>query len=97
MNQCCLNGHCYEAVRGSAYDQCIHCPQVRWIGHRPTLEKNLLDTLGGHMTTQTILPPSQPAPRLCEYCGDAPATGYVKTYKAWVCEPCYEDQHGEIL
>ena len=30
----------------------------------------------------------------CGYCGLAPATGYVRAYRARVCEPCYQDHHG---
>lgn len=37
---------------------------------------------------------TRPAPRLCDYCESAPATGYVAAYKAHVCRPCYADNHG---
>ncbi len=31
--------------------------------------------------------------RLCAYCDDAPATGYVSSYKAHICATCYCDYH----
>lgn len=32
----------------------------------------------------------------CDYCGLVPATGYVASYRAHVCEPCYADHHGPV-
>ena len=32
--------------------------------------------------------------RICDYCGCAPAQGYVRSYDSHVCEECYEDHHG---
>lgn len=35
--------------------------------------------------------------RLCDYCGDRPAQGYVKAYRSHVCCECYEDHHGPAI
>lgn len=34
--------------------------------------------------------------RVCDYCEEAPATGFVAAYQASVCRSCYEDHHGPI-
>lgn len=34
--------------------------------------------------------------RLCDYCGELGAEGYVPQYRVWVYEACYEDHHGLI-
>lgn len=35
--------------------------------------------------------------RLCDYCGDRPAKGYVSAYRSHVCCECYEDHHGPTI
>ena len=32
--------------------------------------------------------------RTCEYCQEKEAEGYIPQLNAWVCEDCYEDNHG---
>ncbi len=34
--------------------------------------------------------------KTCEYCCEAKAEGYVKVYNSYVCEECYEDNHGTL-
>lgn len=34
--------------------------------------------------------------KLCDYCEEAEAEGYVQSYDAHVCRECYEDHHGPI-
>lgn len=34
--------------------------------------------------------------KLCAYCQKAEAKGFVSSYKAWICESCYEDHHGSL-
>lgn len=34
--------------------------------------------------------------KMCDYCGEVPAEGFVAAYNACVCEACYDDHHGSL-
>jgi len=34
-----------------------------------------------------------PVNKICDYCGENPADGYVAAYDAHVCEECYDNYH----
>ena len=56
----------------------------------PTVSDNLLSKFAD------VLAAPAPAVKVCDYCGEQPATGYVRAYKSHVCEECYVDYHGDI-
>jgi len=98
----------YEALRQAAerigqrnYQSGVYVPGRK--GYALTAEhdaivKAMPQVLSGALSPEsamTLLGHSLPT-RLCDYCEEAPATGYVSAYKAHVCEPCYEDHHGPV-